>query len=147
MSPRAEDSLHLIREVETRAARARLREAQARISAQLLGLVKLRRRSEAILARGGASVLEERRLLASLTRRRIEETRELERMTREAALLLSRYREARDRRDAVARLRDRRRSEREALLERRSDEAAGAAAALRILASRGDGEEDPCEGS
>jgi len=144
---RAEDSLHLLREVEARAARARLREAQARISAQLIGLVKLRRRSEAILARGGASVLEERRLLDSLARRRIEKTRELERMTREAAILLTRYREARDRRDAVARLGERRRSEREALLERRSDEAAGAAAALRILAAREDEEERPCEES
>jgi len=147
LSGRAEDALHVIREVEARAARARLREAQGRISAQLLGLVRLRRRSQAILARGGALVLEERRLLATLARRRIEKTRELESMTREAALLLARYREARDRRDAVARLRDRRSSEREALLERRSDEAAGAAAALRILASRVDGEEEPCERS
>jgi hypothetical protein len=141
VSRRPEDTLHLLREVAVRAARARLREAQARISEQLLGLVDLRRRSEAIIARGGACVLEERRLLEALTRRRIEKTRELEQMTREASRLLARYREARDRRDAVERLRERRKLEREAVLERRTDEAAGAIAAWRVISARGEGGE------
>ena len=141
----AEDSLHLLRDMEAREAKAKLRMAQARISAQLLELVRLRRRRETILKRGGASVLEDRLLIEALVRRRIEKTRELEGMTAQAAILLARYREARDRRDAVARLRERRRLEREAVAERRSDEAAGAAAAWRIISERDEREEGSCE--
>ena len=101
-------------------------------------------RRGAVIRRGGGHVLRERLLLDALMKITLERGRELKALKSEATLLLGEYREARNRRDAVSSLRERRVAEREMRISRRDEEAAGDAAATRITLERGKPEETLC---
>jgi hypothetical protein len=110
----------------------------ARLKRELKGLME---RRSAVIRRGGAHVLRERLLLDALMKITLERGRELKALKSEAVSLLGDYREARNRRDAVLSLRERRLAEREAVISRRDEEAASDVAATRIMLEHGKPEE------
>src|SRR5262245_32838535 len=135
-SLRANEALLRLREAEDRGASVKVRRKQmeiARLKRELKGLME---RRSAVIRRGGAHVLRERLLLDALMKITLERGRELQSLMSEATALLGEYREARNRRDAVLSLRERRLAEREAVISRRDEEAASDAAATRITLER-----------
>lgn len=134
-----------IREIEDQEVRSRLHEAQAAI-AQLEGeIAALKRRRDGVIRRGGGQVLRERRLLDEIMRVTLRKARELETLRLEAFRLVEEHLEARNRKDAVRSLRDRRRAEVETERERRRDQAACDVAAARKARGRREEREAPWE--
>ena len=140
----AVSALLRLRETEESRSRVKVHRKQTEMARIRQGLEGMRKRREAVLRRGGAHVLRERLLLDALMKITLERGRELEALQSEAAALLEDYREAKGRRDAVLRLRDRRCAEREERILRRAEEAAGDVAAARITREREKPEEGPC---
>jgi len=133
---RSADALHRLREVENRQAQGRLYLKQMEIQ-RLKGQIEgLKQRRSRLLGRRDGQVLRERLLLDALLRTTLERGFELEALNLQAAVLLADYRAAHGRRDAAASLRDRRRAEREARLERRVDEVTNDILAARRLRER-----------
>jgi hypothetical protein len=146
-SLRAVEALHRVRRLQSRKSRRLLEEKQGEVRTLRLEIERVRRRRQAIIQRGGALELKERMLLDALARIALEKGREIEVLKLQAAILLEAYREARARSDAVEKLRDRRREERDQAVDRRAEEAAGDAAAWRAVQERAEEiEEAPCEG-
>ena len=145
-SLRTVEALHRVRELQSRKARMLLQEKQGEVRSLRAEIERLRRRRGAIIQRGGALELKDRMLLDALARIALEKGREIEVLKLQAALLLDAYRDARARSEAVEKLRDRRRDDRESALRRRVEEAAGDAAAWRAVQEREGPEEAPCEG-
>lgn len=143
-SIRAIEALLRLRDIEDRSASVKVRLKQMEITRIQDGLKGLTARRGAVIRRGGAHVLRERLLLDALMKITLERGRELKSLKSEAASLLGEYREARNRRDAVSSLRDRRLAESEARISRRQEEAAGDAAATRIALEREKQEGEPC---
>jgi hypothetical protein len=99
-------------------------------------IARVRRRRAAIIQRGGALALKDRMLLEALARIGLEKDRECRVLGLEAGLLLDDYKQASARRDAAESLRDRKQADRDAALDRRTEEAAGDAAAWRAVQER-----------
>ena len=145
-SLRTVEALHRVRKIQSTKARVLLEQKQGEIRLLHAEVQRLRRRRDAIIHRGGGLELKDRMLLDALARLALEKGREIQVLKLQAAILLDAYREARARSDAVEKLRDRRREDRESILHRRAEEAAGDTASWRAVQERERPEEAPCEG-
>lgn len=145
-SLRTVEALHRVRKIQSRKARALLEQKQGEVRSLQAEIQRMRKRRDAIIQRGGALQLKDRMLLDALARIALEKGREIQILKLQAAILLDTYREARARSEAVEKLRDRRREDRESALHRRAEEAAGDTAAWRAVQERERPEEAPCEG-
>jgi hypothetical protein len=144
-SLRAIDALLRLRDLKGRKTKAKLQLKKAEISRARAEIELLRRKRDLVLRQASGRVLQQRLYSDALTRIVLERRRELERLEAEAAVLIESYLEAKGRRDAVSRLRDRRVLDKETLMERRSEERAQDAAAARSAGASAAREEDPCE--
>jgi len=144
-SLRAIDALLRLRDLKGRKAKAKLQLKKAEISRARAEIESLRRKRDLALRKASGRVLQQRLFSDVLTRIVLERKREVDRLEAEAAALVESYLEAKGRRDAVSRLRDRRVQEKETLMERRSEERAQDAAATRSARISAAGEEDRCE--
>src|SRR5262245_34238707 len=130
------EALHRVRRIQSTKARVLLEQKQAEIRSLHAEVQRVRKRRDAIIQRGGGLELKDRMLLDARARMALEKDRQIRVLKLQAAILLDAYREARARSDAVEKLRDQRREERESLLDRRAEEAAGDTASWRAVQER-----------
>ena len=145
-SLRTVEALHRVRRIQSTKARVLLEQKQGEVRLLQAEIRRVQKRRDAIIQRGGGLELKDRMLLDALARMALEKGRQIQVLKLQAAILLDAYREARARSDAVEKVRDRRREDRESLLHRRAEEAAGDAASWRAVQERDRSEEAPCEG-
>lgn len=128
---KAMQTIFRVREVECRQAEARLHAKTLQIMKLRAEVVELQARREVVLRRPVTEILRTRLLIASLAKLAIDRMCQLEALSLQSAVLLGEYRQARNRRDATASLQERRRLERTLILDRREDVAVAMLTASR----------------
>lgn len=131
-SLKALEALQRIRDLADQRARGRLLQIRLEISKAKAEIDGLKRRREAVLLRGGALVLRERRLLDALMTTSLSAARKLAALNLQVAILLEEYRKARGQKRAVSSLRDRRRKEEALIAARREDSSLNDVSASRV---------------
>ncbi|HVR75897.1 MAG TPA: hypothetical protein VMT52_16315 [Planctomycetota bacterium] len=144
-SLKALEALQRIRDLADQRARGRLLQKRLEISRAKEEIDGLKRRREAVLSRGGAGVLRERRLLDALMTTALSAVRKLEALNLQVAILLEEYRKARSQKRAVSSLRDRRRKEEALIAARREDSSQSDASASRVRGPEARPDERPEE--